>query len=620
MALADQAFAQSVEDLRNMSIDQLATVDVTSATKIQQPLTDAPAAIYVITHDAIVRSGAATVPEMLRLAPNLQVKQTAASQYVITARGFSGNSDAQNFQNKLLVLIDGRSVYSPLFSGVYWDMQDVVAEDVDRIEVISGPGATLWGANAVNGVINIITRKAGETQGALVDAGGGNLARTAVVRYGGMAGDSLAWRVYAKAYNGADTITAAGARATDNWSRPQGGFRLDWSPSASDAATLQGDISKGTEAQGAAGDETFNARNVLGRWTRTGADGSSLQVQAYYDYAERGTARTSGRFALNTWDIDLQQSLMLGMRNHLVWGGGARTTRYTIDSSGGLSFSPPSRTLSLSNIFVQDSLTITPQTTLILGLKAENDPYSGITLLPSVRATYKPSDTTLLWAAASRAIRSPTPFDRDVVETLGNVVFLNGVSSFEPEKLTAYELGARVLTTSRATFSISTFYNAYDGLRSIEATPVTFTPLHWGNGMYGDTRGAEVWGDYQARPWWRLSASWTYLSEDLRFRPSSSGLLGVSQAGDDPKQQASLRSSMDLGDKVTFDADLRYVSALPDPAVPSYTELNARLGWNLTDKVQLSVSGFNLLQASHVESPKGNPVPRSVFAELKVRY
>jgi iron complex outermembrane receptor protein len=611
-----------VEDLRDLSIDQLAQIQVTSVAKSPEPLSDAPAAIYVITHDDIIRSGAISLPEILRLAPNLDVVQTSASSYIITARGFSGDATAQNFTNKLLVLIDGRSVYTPLYSGVYWDVQDVPPEDIERIEVISGPGATLWGANAVNGVINIITRPSSQTQGGLIDVAGGSLGTSVGVQYGGRIGDDLSYRVYAKSFTEYHTVTASGARADDAWSKPQGGFRLDWTPTAVDSVTFQGDAYSGEEAQAGEPDQYISGGDIETRWTHAWQDGSSLQVQAYYDQTDRGTPEGNGHFTLDTYDLDVQDSFAPDARNELVFGGGLRFSRYSIAGAAALLFAPPSRWLDLSNAFVQDTFSVTPTLKLIAGLKLEDDPYSGLSVLPDLRLSWKPIDQALLWAAVSRAIRSPTPFDRDVVEKIGPIVYLIGGPDFQPETLTAYESGARVQVTPRLSFSISGYYNAYDDLKTIEPAPSGFIPLRWGNMMRGDTYGFEAWGEYRVTPWWRLVASFDDLEKRLSFKPGASGLLGVAQAGDDPEHQASLKSSMDLPHNITLDADLRYVSALPDPALPAYVELNSRIGWNINDHVQLSLSGFNLLHAHHLEFPasEANAVPRSVLAELRLRF
>jgi iron complex outermembrane receptor protein len=607
--------------MQQMSISELQNVDVMSVTKTREPLRQAPAAIYVITHDAIMRSGAATLPEILRLAPNLQVKQLSASNYIITARGFSGNITDQNFANKLLVLIDGRSVYTPLYSGVYWEMQDVVPADIERIEVISGPGATLWGANAVNGVINIITRKSADTQGVLLDISAGNLEQSASAQYGGRLSDTLTYRAYARELIEDDTEKASGGSAHDHWMKPQGGFRFDWTPSDADALTVQGDAYSGTEAAVGAPDTDITGQNLVTRWTHDWDDGSSLQVLAYFDHTSRGNPFT-GEFSLDTYDLEAQHSFDLNDWNAITWGGGVRASHYVINGTSSLFFSPSSRALNLGDAFVQDSIDLTPDFNAILGLKLEADPYSGITPLPDARLSWKLDQDTLLWAAVSRAIRSPTPFDRDVRERVGSIVALNGFPGFVSEKVTAYEIGGRAQLTPQVSLSLSAFYNDYDDLRTVERTTgPAFLNLTWGNGLRGSTVGVEAWGEYQILPWWRMSASFDELSESFNFAPGASGLLGVSQLGDDPGQTATLRSSMELWPNVNADLDARYVSKLPDPRVPAYVELNANLGWNVTDNVRLSLSGFNLLHAHHLEfpPPAASAIPRSFAVGLQWR-
>ena len=527
---------------------------------------------------------------------------------------------AQNFSNKLLVLIDGRSVYSPLFSGVYWDMQDVPAEDIERIEVISGPGATLWGANAVNGVINVITRKSADTQGGLLSVAVGDQGRAANLRFGGRLSEALTYRIYGRAFLERDTRTAAGVSAHDHWSKPQAGARLDWTPSPTDTVFLRLDAYDGTEAQAGAPAEAIQGGDVTARWNHAFTDGSSLQAQAYYDRVRRGDEVSGSGFQVDTYDLDLQHSFTLGARQEIVWGGGFRISRYRIDGGPTLFFTPARRDLNLSNLFAQDTIRLGPTTKLVLGAKLEDDPYVGPELLPEARLSWTPSETASLWAAVSRAVRSPTPFDRDVVEKLGGQVFLIGGPNFHTEKLTAYELGARLQYSTQASLSVSAFYNVYDDLRSLEFAPVTLLPLRWGNRMTGRTYGIEAWADYQAASWWRLSAGFNTLEEKFRFGPGASGLLGVSQAANDPKFQATLKSSADLGPAVTLDAALRYVSALPDPRVPAYVELNGRLGWALSDRLQLAVSGRNLLHGSHREYPGGDRIPRGVFVDLQWRF
>lgn len=610
---------RSLEDLSGLSISQLADLSVTSVAKRAQSLKDAPASVYVITHDEVMRSGAQTLPEILRLAPNLQVYQTSSSGYVITARGLNGNSAAQSYSNKLLVLIDGRTVYTPMFSGVYWDMQQVVPDDIERIEVISGPGATLWGANAVNGVINIITKRANQTQGALVDATVGNLQKTVTAQYGGSFGDNVQYRVYATNNWFDDARTTANRSADDHWSKPQTGFSLDWTPSGHDLVTFQGDIYKGQEAQAGAPENTLSGGNFTTRWIRDFDNGSVVQTQAFFDQIGRDSL-SGGSFVQDTYDVEVQDSLAPIGPNQVVVGAGARAVRYDIHSNGSLLFYPASRTLQLGDIFAQDTIRLRSNLTLTAGLKVESDPYIGATPLPDVRLTWRPTTGVTLWSAISRAIRSPTPFDEDVVEKVANVVELVGADNFQPEEMTAYELGGRFRPMQRLSLSISTYFDDYDHLRSIEITPVTLFPLRWGNLIRGNVYGVEAWGDWDVASWWRLSASVNALRDELEFAPGSSRLLGVAQEGDDPPFQASLHSAISPRSDLTWDAWLRHVDALPSPFVPAYTELNTSIAWRVTDHVRLSISGYNLLHAYHLEYAGGAEIPRSVFGEVTTRF
>ncbi|MBT2187274.1 TonB-dependent receptor plug domain-containing protein [Sphingobium nicotianae] len=611
------AAAQSIEELRDMPISALSDLDVTSVTKSAGTLGDAPAAIFVITHDDIVRSGNITLPGMLRLAPNLQIARGSPNDVVITARGLSGREGAQSFSNKLLVMIDGRSVYTPLYSGVYWDQQDVLPEDVDRIEVVSGPGATLWGANAVNGVINVITRNAGASQGLYATGVVGNRTYDAGLRYGGSAGDTLNYRLFVKRHQNFES----GDGARDGSRRTQGGFRVDWSPGANDTLMVQGDAYHGSRGQGpASADEETEGFDLVARWDRTSASGNRLQVQTYFDHAARQIGNGSGRASVDTVDFDLQHSFALGTVHSIVWGGGARFNRYRIFGVPNLLFVPSGARQFLANLFVQDSVAITPRLTAIAGLKLEYGPYEASELLPSVRLAWKPNDSALLWAAVSRAVRSPTPFDRDVREFFPNgTLGITGMTDFRAEKLTAFEGGTRLDLTPQVSLSVSGFYNAYDDLRTVEPTPVTTLPFYWGNGIRGHTYGFDSWADIRLTDWWRVKPGYSLLISRFHFKDGSVPLISTTQVGNDPTHRASLRSSMDLGPQINFDADLRYVSALPDPFSPSYVELGARLGWQFVERAELSVSGFNLLHDRHQELPLADakPVGRSVFVALK---
>jgi iron complex outermembrane recepter protein len=589
--------AASVRSLKTLSIEQLMNVEITSVSKTGEPLSDAAAAIYVITRDDILNSGARSLPDMLRLAPNLQVAQITGSTFAITARGFNGPA-----ASKLLVLVDGRSVYTPYHSGVSWDVQDVLPEDIERIEVISGPGATLWGANAVNGVINITTRKSADTRGGSLQVGGGNLEQRASLQYGGKLGEGISYRAYIDSFHDGHDLTANGTNAHDDWHKSQGGFRLDWTPSG-DLVTLQGDFYGGSEDKFTGPDQAISGRNVLARWNHALAGGSALQIQTYYDYTKFSIPGVASD-DLNTYDFEVQHSFAWGTRQNLVWGGGIRTEKDNFPSvlSGTqlLLFSPQRRTLNLADIFVQDSISLTPTLKLILGTKFEHDPYVGGEVLPNARLSWKVSDNHLLWTAVSRAVRAPSRVDRDLFEIFGPVVYLRG-GDFQAEKLTAYELGYRAQPSANSSMSISTFYNVYTELRSAEYSAGGTLPGMFANLMAGNTYGVEIWGNYQVSEWWRLAAGANWLHENLHFEPGSSGVGGIALAGNDPTYQVSIRSTMNLARDWLLNLDLRNIGALPNPASPDYTELNARIGWTVSPSVEISLTGSNLIHPHHLE-------------------
>jgi len=608
-------------DLPSLSIEQLANVEITSVSKTPQVLSSAAAAVYVISHDDVIRSGANSVPEMLRLAPNLEVMQTSPANYEVTARGFNGNSTAQNFPDKLLVLIDGRSVYTPLYSGVYWDMQDVLPEDIERIEVISGPGGTLWGANAVNGVINITTRKAADTRGGLLTLGVGDQYSSSAVQYGGSLADNVDYRIYARDF-WQRAFNNGGASAHDSWSKPQGGFRVDWDQ-AQDRISLQGDIYGGAEGQLGMPNQIIGGGNFTAHWQHKLDDDASFQLLTYYDENQRDVANGGG-FVLNTYDIEGQHNFRLGSWNNIVWGVGDRVLQYGITDRIGtvssLTWQPGHRTLNLADIFGQDRIPLADTVELTVGLKLENDPYSGWSPMPSGRLSWQVASDQMVWGAISRAVRSPTPFDTDVVEKLGSTTFLTGSPKFMPEQVTVYELGYRGQLFGRVSLSVSAFDNIYDDLKNIEPTPVVTLPLMWANMMKGDVHGIEAWASFQALDWWRLDLGFNAQHEDFSFQPGSSKLLGIAQAGDDPHHQASLRSSMNLPHDLNFDADFRYVGALPNPAVPEYVELNSRLAWKISNGLSVALAGYNLLHGQHLEYPGADQIRRSVYFETRLRF
>jgi iron complex outermembrane receptor protein len=496
-------------------------------------------------------------------------------------------------------------------------MSSVVPGDIDRVEVISGPGATMWGANAVNGIINVITKASSETLGGVADMGGGDQQRRATLRYGGKINDALTGRIYALGFRDEDTVNAAGLDAGDAWSNKQVGFRLDLAPASGTLTSLQGDAYHGAEDRSQASDEIISGHNLLARWTRTGNHGAELRIQTYYDQVERNSG-DSGRFRVETWDLDLQHSLQLG-RHEVVLGGGYRAHRYRITGTAGFSFDPAAQDLSLVNVFLQDSIALGKRFNVTAGLKIEDQYYADPAVLPTLRVDWKASDRINTWAAASRSVRSATPFDQDVVEKLGATTFLIGNNEFKSEKLIAYEAGLRIEPQPNIKLSAAAFYNDYSDLRTIEINPAGFLPLRWGNQMYGHTYGVDLWAEYQVTNRWRVAAAYSNLNERLKFESTSSQLLGIKQAGNDPKHQASLKSSWQLLNAMTLDAALRYVSALPDPHVPSYVELNSRLAWRIKQSLELSVAGWNLLHSKHREyaGDEANLVPRSVFMNLQ---
>ena len=449
-AAGSQGDALSTSSLKTLSIEDLMNLEVTSVSKRGEPLSDAAAAVYVITREEIFNSGARSLPDILRLAPNLQVAQITSSSFAITARGFNGPA-----ASKLLVLIDGRTVYTPYHSGVSWDVQDVLPEDIDRIEVISGPGATLWGANAVNGVINITTRKAGETQDGSLRVGGGNLEQRGSAQYGGQADGAVAYRAYVDSFHYGDDLTATGTNARDAWQKSQGGFRVDWMP-AGDLVTVQGDLYRGSEEeQLQSADEAVSGHNLLTRWNHAFSEASSLQVQAYYDYSKTEIPNV-GFDELNTYDLDVQHAFAWGSRQSIVWGGGVRTEDNNfptvLSDTQVLLFRRRSARLDYSNAFLQDTLSLSRTLNLIVGAKYEHDAYTHGELLPNARLSWKVSDSNLLWAAVSRAVRAPSRIDRDLFEQLGSVVLLRG-GDFQDERLTAYELGYRSQLSAKSSLS-----------------------------------------------------------------------------------------------------------------------------------------------------------------------
>jgi iron complex outermembrane receptor protein len=600
----------STEDLKKLSFEQLMDLEVTSVSRRAEKLSEAASAVQVITGANIRRSGATNLVEALRLAPNLQVAQVNASQWAVSARGFNNV-----LANKLLVLIDGRTVYTPFYAGVFWDVQDVVLEDVDRIEVVSGPGSALWGANAVNGVINVITKSSKETQGAFVEAGGGDeIDALASVRYGGTTKAGLAWRAYGRTSHRDDTLLhPARIAANDAWHLNQAGLRLDWDGLEGNTFTVQADAYEGEPNPDGVIPVDVNGGNVLARWQRSLSGSSQLQVQVYYDRAARdfnnGFAET-----LSTWDLDVQHSLQPVQRHRLIWGFGVRAMRHEVDNLELFGFTPEDKSLELLSAFAQDEIELRPDLLFTLGAKFEHNDYTGAEWQPSARLAWTLTERQTLWAAYSRAVRTPSRLDREFTISLApGFPFLTGSASFDSEEVLAAELGWRMQAAERLSLSVATFHNDYDKIRSAEpgAGPLGL-PITLGNGVQGDTYGIEISAVQRMTDWWQLRGGYTYLEKRLEVAPGNVDLNGATAESDDPEHQVLLQSTLDLPHDVEFDTVFRYVDRLPQPVVDSYVSLDARLAWRPTTHLELSLTGQNLLDAQHLEFLPSSPAPRQI--------
>ncbi|HEY3488061.1 MAG TPA: TonB-dependent receptor, partial [Gammaproteobacteria bacterium] len=482
----------AMRDFLNLSIEELSTIKISSVSKQEESLSDAPASIYVITRNDIHNSGATTIPEVLRLAPNLSVARRSATEYAISARGFNNA-----IGNKLLVLIDGRTVYTPLFSGVFWAQQDIMLEDIDRIEVISGPGAALWGANAVNGVINIITRPADETQGNLLTEYGGNFERGAALRHGGAIGENGYYRAYIKGMQIDETLRTDGLDVTDAFTREQAGFRLDWKGNR-DTVTVQGDHyygesdDRGTISIFELGREEVSGANLLARWNRRYDDDSDLQMQTYWDHTKRRDFFLFEPDA-NIYDFEFQYGKPVDSHKILV-GGGYRHSRDKVGPGFPSVFVPEKRSLDWSNLFIQDEIRLTENVEATLGIKLESNDFTGVEYMPSARLAWKLSDKTLLWTSVSRAIRAPSRFDSDVfVFAFSPIVIIGGGPNFESEVSDVFELGYRAQASDVFTYSITGFYHEWDKLRTGETDFTAPIPLlEFENKIDGPVYGGEA--------------------------------------------------------------------------------------------------------------------------------
>jgi iron complex outermembrane receptor protein len=649
---APQLSAMAGKSYEELSLEELMNVEVTSASKKPQRLADTTSAIFVITQDDIRRSGATSLPEVLRMAPGVEVARMGTDKWAVSVRGFS-----ERFDNKLLVLIDGRSAYTPLFSGVMWNMQSTPLEDIERIEIIRGPGAALWGANAVNGVINIITKDSKDTQSNLVSAGSGNQERGfGYVRHGGKIGAETTYRIYGQVFDRAPGRYQDGREANDSWRSQQGGFRLDWrggndqvTVTGSALHTVSGDlVAMGTVTppyqQLVANTQTDNENNLLARWQRKLGEASDLALQAYYD--QSAIRYLNGAEQRQTIDIDFQHRLPLSARQDLVWGLGMRQSRDQIDSANWVALNPASRTTNLYSAFFQDDITLKPERwRLTLGSKFEHNDYTGYEVEPNARLLWTPDPVNRFWLAQSRAVRMPSRIDSD--STVNQAVLpplsaqnpsplpvftqFQGSTAIQSERVDATELGYRAQLSPRLAVDVAAYHNHYTKLETtLPGTPqlgfcgpfpcYVVQPVIAGNQASGHSSGIELVIDWRARDNWRQQLSLSHLTVSI------DNSLAEDVAGKSPRNIVSYRSQLDLPGNLQLDGWLRYVSGLEAGGVPAYTTLDLRLAWKPRKDVELSLVGQNLLQPHHLEFvsteilSEPTEVQRSVYGAIRWEF
>jgi iron complex outermembrane receptor protein len=638
------------QDLTQASLEDLMNIQVTTVSKKEQTLRTAGAAVFVITQEDIRRSGATNIPDLLRMVPGVNVAQMSASTWAISIRGFN-----DVFADKVLVLIDGRSVYNPITSGVSWDQQDLPLEDIERIEVIRGPGGTVWGANAVNGVINIITKNSKNTQGGVVSIGGGSeTTAQGLAQYGGAIGEGT-YRVFAK-YSDIDSTTLpGGGSAQDGWQSLHGGFRSDWVLSPRDTLTVQGDLQESREGQNLTTvipsalplELTFtdrfeaSAANILARWNHTLANGSEMSLQVYDDHSS--TFSLGGRDRQNTVDLDFQHHLSLWSRQDIVWGLGARVADLYLGPGYAIAYVPSSRTDVLLSAFFQDQVKITSALSFTFGSKFEHNDYTGFELEPSAQLVWNPTARQSVWVSAARAIRQPDAVDASIRDTAAT--FSTGPGSFgvveaignpvqRTERLNDFEAGYRIQATARVSVDVATFLNFYHDLRTVSELPPYFVtgpgaPYLVVPALFEDIGNAHSYGGELSLDWkpanrWRLSGGYSLLhmvfSKDTANVDTEIGDLGTGT----PQQQFQARSALNLPHHLEWDSSVEYVGKLA-AGIPAYTRVDTRLGWRMNERLAFSVVGQNLLSPRHAEFPDDVGlnhmlISRSVFAKVTFKF
>ncbi|HXE97900.1 MAG TPA: TonB-dependent receptor [Dongiaceae bacterium] len=635
--------ANSGQPLTDLPLEQLLEVSVFSASRKNQTLSDVSSAVFVINQEDIRRSGATTIPDLLRMVPGVQVASIDNNSWAISVRGFNGT-----YANKLLVMIDGRTVYTPLYGGVFWDVQDTLLEDIERIEVIRGPGSTMWGANAVNGVINIITKNAQDTKGALLTGLVGSRDRgTAAVRYGSSIGDSTNYRLYVKHTDRGDTTATTGP-ANDSMQLTRGGFRIDSAPAHNLNLTLQGDFYGGTA------NKTFTipilsppfsrttpqpadifGANILSRLDWLQSESSKFSLQLYYDRTSRETSIIKEE--RDTVDVDLQHNLRIAGSHEFTWGAGYRFLHDDIPGTpNALFLTPQSRSDSLVNLFVQAEITLLPEKLrFITGTKLEHNDFVGWELEPTARLLWTPDRHYSVWTAVTRSIRTPSRAEQDGKKgfaafpptppaPLPLILIGAGSRELNPETLLAYELGFRADLSETFSLDISSFYNRYHGIVGPNrgnpfpegGTQIT-VPINITNLNDYDSAGGEISLQWQPRDWWKLKGGYAYIGFFGDGVDDSAAVKAT------PSHQATLRSMLALGRDVDLDLWARYVGANRYPLftnttqivqIPDYVALDVRLAWRPVAGVELSVVGQNLLESRHLETISDQSVVRHEIA------
>lgn len=639
-------------DFLNMNMRDLADMEVTSVSRKKEKASEAAAAIYVVTQEDIRRSGARHLPEVLRLVPGLNVARAGSSQWAISARGFN-----DQFANKLLVLMDGRTLYTPNFSGVWWDSQTPMLDDIERIEVIRGPGATVWGANAVNGVINIITKSAADTQGSLAIAGFGNQEKiNTQLRHGFAFGDSTNMRIYGS-YQDNDEVKRVGGNQgnRDEWDHKRVGFRADWDTLQSGAFTLQGDMFQGKVDQQYMipitvapytstinDDHEVQGANILMRWDYDISERSELSVKSYLDYNSRDIAIVDMHDL--TFDLDIQHKYEFENGHVFNWGAGYRLIEDDFAGSFTLSMNPQERTRNYYNAFAQYKMPLVEdELFLTMGSKFEHNYFTHADVQPSARLSWLINEHQTLWGSVSRAIRTPDRSNNDTFNPISafpgvggtNVIVRNGSNTADSEELLAYEIGYRIQPCECLTLDFSTFYNDYDDLFiNVMGTPTAVTsglgapyimvPVSLQNVGSGHSYGGEVVANWQVVDGWDLEANYSYLRVHIDNGLSSS----VNTSYKSPEHQFGLHSYVNLPHDLEFDQHVYYndhVDTASGSRIDDYMRLDLRLGWQPVDQVELSLSAENLLDKHHQEfGPflynSSTEIGRTIYGQVKVRF